>query len=77
MQVSLGQCHTVASTGRGKAYIWGWNDNGQCGRDPMMCDEVVIKSSSKTALMESVHNDGQGIKAKQLLAVEDRCMMIS
>jgi len=43
----------------------------------MMCDEVVIKSSSKTALMESVHNDGQGIKAKQLLAVEDRCMMIS
>lgn len=28
MQISVGTSHTVACTGRGKVYAWGWNDNG-------------------------------------------------
>ena len=49
MQLSVGQSHSFAATGRGRAYIWGWNDNGQCAKDPMAVDEVVIKQSSKIA----------------------------
>ena len=49
MQLQVGQSHSMACTGRGKAYCWGWNDNGQCARDPMYVDEVIIKGSSKVA----------------------------
>lgn len=49
MNCEVGTAHSLASTGRGKQYCWGWNDNGQCARDPMRCDEVVIKGSSKVA----------------------------
>ena len=28
MQLSVGASHTVACTGRGRTYVWGWNDNG-------------------------------------------------
>ena len=43
MQLAVGQSHSFACTGRGKAYLWGWNDNGQCAKDPMYVDEVIIK----------------------------------
>ena len=51
MHLSVGQSHSVASTGRGKCYVWGWNDNGQCAKDPMHCDEVVVKQNVSHALM--------------------------
>ena len=28
MQLSVGQSHSMASSGRGQVYVWGWNDNG-------------------------------------------------
>ena len=28
MQLSVGQSHTIAATGRSGTYVWGWNDNG-------------------------------------------------
>ena len=43
MELSVGQSHSIASTGRGRTYVWGWNDNGQCAKDPFMLDEVVVK----------------------------------
>ena len=43
MMCQVGASHSFATTGRGKQYCWGWNDNGQCARDPMCCDEVIIK----------------------------------
>lgn len=45
----------MACTGKGKMYNWGWNDNGQCGKDPMYVDEIIVKHSSKFA---QVHFDG-------------------
>ena len=26
-------------------YVWGWNDNGQCAKDPFLVDEVIIKNT--------------------------------
>lgn len=51
MMCAVGTSHSLASTGRGKQYCWGWNDNGQCARDPLRVDEVIIKQSSKVALI--------------------------
>jgi len=48
MQLSVGQSHSIACTGRGRSYVWGWNDNGQCARDPLLCDEVIVKSTKST-----------------------------
>ena len=45
MQLSVGQSHTIACTGRGSLYVWGWNDNGQCAKDPFLVDEVIIKNT--------------------------------
>ena len=28
MQLSVGQSHSIACTGRGRTYLWGWNDSG-------------------------------------------------
>ena len=28
MSLSVGQSHSIARTGRGRTYVWGWNDNG-------------------------------------------------
>lgn len=47
MSLSVGTSHTMACTGRGKTYVWGWNDNGQCAVDPQVIDEVSIKTQSK------------------------------
>lgn len=52
MFLSVGQSHSLASTGRGKVYAWGWNDNGQCARDPYLLDEVVIKESIRSAQID-------------------------
>ena len=43
MQLSVGQSHSIACTGRGRTYVWGWNDNGQCAKDPLMCDEIIVR----------------------------------
>jgi hypothetical protein len=47
----------------------------------MTCDEVIIKQNSKVAQMASTvgvgPETGQDGRAKQIIAVEDRCMMIS
>jgi alpha-tubulin suppressor-like RCC1 family protein len=41
MMMSAGQSHTMAINSKGKAYVWGWNDNGQCGKSPAV-DEIVL-----------------------------------
>lgn len=30
MDIKLGYCHSVALTGKGKLFVWGWNDKNQC-----------------------------------------------
>jgi len=45
MNLQVGQSHSIASTGRGRTYVWGWNDNGQCARDPLMCDEIIVRNA--------------------------------
>ncbi len=43
-----GSTHTVAVNQRGKVYAWGWNDNGQCAKEPEVA-EVIVNSSIKQA----------------------------
>lgn len=31
MDVSIGNCHTLAVTSKGRLFAWGWNDKAQCG----------------------------------------------
>jgi myosin-5 len=31
MDVVIGSCHSIAVTSRGKVFVWGWSDKGQCG----------------------------------------------
>lgn len=75
MNLSVGQSHTVAATGRGKTYVWGWNDNGQCAKPIDECDEVIIKQNSKVALL--AQGEGNIPRVKQIVAAEDRCMMLA
>ena len=84
MMCNVGTSHSLATTGRGKSYCWGWNDNGQCARDPLKVDEVIIKQSSKTALFsfgEEIRHPSTGElvveKAKQMIAVEDRNFILT
>lgn len=49
MALKVGTSHTLACTGKGKTFVWGWNDNGQCARDIQTCDEIIIKQSSRVA----------------------------
>ena len=28
MHLEVGQSHSIACTGRGRSYVWGWNDYG-------------------------------------------------
>jgi len=84
MMCAVGTTHSLASTGRGKQYCWGWNDNGQCARDPLKVDEVVVKNSSKAALIsfgEEIRHPSTGElvveKAKQMIAVEDRNLILT
>ena len=50
MDLRVGQSHSIACTGRGRTYVWGWNDNGQCGKDPLLVDEVIVKSAKMAQL---------------------------
>ncbi len=50
MQLTVGQSHSIACTGRGRTYVWGWNDNGQCGKDPLLCDEIIIKKPKQALI---------------------------
>ena len=84
MSLEIGQSHSFACTGRGKAYVWGWNDNGQCAKDPMYTDEVIIKQNSKVAQLAlfdkdngMANSDGSAIKCSQIICCEDRCLVIS
>ena len=81
LSLSLGTSHSIACTGRGKLYCWGWNDNGQCGRDPTQSDEVVVRQNSKVAqirfdLPANLLEAGGGLKCKQILASGDSCMVL-
>ena len=83
MSLSVGTSHTLACTGRGKTYVWGWNDNGQCASDPQIIDEVSVKTQSKQALLgnqffERVGSGADAVtsKSKQILAVDDRCLIL-
>lgn len=49
MKLLVGTSHSFACNGRGKSYAWGWNDNGQCGQNPLLVDEIIVKNSSKVA----------------------------
>lgn len=51
MQVEVGATHSYAVTGKGRSFCWGWNDNGQCAKDPALVDEVIVKTSSKNAMI--------------------------
>ena len=84
MQLSVGQSHSIATTGRGSTYVWGWNDFGQCGKDPMLVDEQVVRSCksaqidfSKFAKRATLgEQPDQPVRTKQVVAVEDRCLVL-
>lgn len=40
MALSIGNTHSLAVNQKGRLYTWGWNDNGQCARDP---DETSVQ----------------------------------
>eukprot|EP00351_Strombidinopsis_sp_SopsisLIS2011_P000459 CAMPEP_0116886726 /NCGR_PEP_ID=MMETSP0463-20121206/20674_1 /TAXON_ID=181622 /ORGANISM="Strombidinopsis sp, Strain SopsisLIS2011" /LENGTH=120 /DNA_ID=CAMNT_0004547631 /DNA_START=1628 /DNA_END=1990 /DNA_ORIENTATION=+ len=85
MHVQIGTSHSMAVSGKGKLYCWGWNDNGQCAKDPNIIDEVVIKDSSRVASVNVDASLGriieQGVtnptKIKQIVAHEDRSMLLT
>lgn len=85
MQVQVGTCHSVAVSGKGKLYSWGWNDNGQCAKDPNIIDEVVIKDNSRVALVNVDAALGRAVepgvtaptKLRQIVAHEDRCLLLT
>jgi len=56
MQLEIGATHSIASTGKGIIYSWGWNDNGQCGKDPDHVDEVIVGEGNRKESM--VNLDG-------------------
>ena len=84
MQLHGGTSHSLAICGRGKAYCWGWNDNGQCAKDSNLVDEVTVKDSAKVAHInlqpgvnpQSSQDVNHSIRAHQVLAVEDRCYVL-
>ena len=64
--MEVGGSHSVAATGRGVLFSWGWNDNGQCAQDVDLYDEVVVKASSSEALVDLPFQEGVGVKEKQV-----------
>ena len=84
MMCEVGNSHSLASTSRGKQFCWGWNDNGQCARDPLKCDEVIVRNQSKVAQIqigEEVRHPSTGElileKAKQMIACDDRNIVLT
>ena len=85
MQVEIGTSHSMAVSGKGKLYSWGWNDNGQCAKDPSIIDEVVIKDSSRVANVNVDASLGRVVepgvtnptKIKQIVAHEDRSLLLT
>ena len=81
LKLQIGTTHSVACNGRGKTFCWGWNDNGQCAKDPMYHDEVVIKTSSKVSevkynLPVNVFDQSGSVKCKQIIGTEDRTLVL-
>ena len=82
MDLQLGTSHSVAVCGKGKAYAWGWNDNGQCSKDPNYVDEVIIKENSKVAIVnfdqrQNPQQDNDKLRVKQVFGEEDRCFVLT
>ena len=82
MKLIVGTTHSFACNGRGKAYAWGWNDNGQCAQNPLIHDEIIVKNSSKPALIDfpnpkNAQDQFGGIKCKQVFAAEDRTFVLA
>lgn len=42
LYMQTGATHTMAVNQKGRVYCWGWNDNGQCGKNPFEVSEVTI-----------------------------------
>ena len=47
MTVSAGQTHSLIVNSKGKVFVWGWNDNGQCSQHPSINEVVLNQGSSK------------------------------
>jgi len=90
MQLSVGASHSIATNGKGQLYVWGWNDNGQCTINKDLVDEIVVKASGQSALIdlerqmmqEVPRGEGEkpppySIKARQLVTVEDRTFVLT
>lgn len=45
MSVSAGQTHSMAVNSKGRVYVWGWNDNGQCAKNPDN-NEVILTGAN-------------------------------
>lgn len=52
MKLQTGTSHSIACNGKGKTYCWGWNDNGQCAKDMNYVDEIIVRNTSKVALVD-------------------------
>lgn len=44
MSIQTGETHSLAVNTKGKVFTWGWNDNGQCAKDPEIM-EVCLNSN--------------------------------
>ena len=72
MHLSVGQSHTIATSGRGKTYVWGWNDNGQCAKDPFLCDEVTIKQCKSAQIDLSKYQRASMLPGQQDIPVKTK-----
>ena len=78
MSMQTGSTHTVAINQKGKVYAWGWNDNGQCAKNSYEHSEVIVKQSAKSAQVFMADADvGNEPKVKQILACQDRTMILT
>ena len=50
VQIAAAQYHTCGLTGKGKAFCWGWDNNGQLGDDAALADQPIPAAVDTTGL---------------------------
>lgn len=68
LDVRVGATHTLAVNQRGKVYVWGWNDCGQCAKDMVDVSEVIAQSARSA----HIFFQKEDLRIKQIVAAEDR-----
>jgi alpha-tubulin suppressor-like RCC1 family protein len=57
MDIEVGSCHTAGLTTRGKVFMWGWNDKGQCVGNQKGKPKIVEQLKEKKILMVRCGDD--------------------